>query len=1022
MAPKNSQILTALLAIVGLTAAGILTSCSQAPSQAVDPQEAALAQLRQDSQREPRLHFYDGFPGFAEISISVEGGNPTERARNFLSTYQDLYLQNDPNLNLEVLRQEGDVVVFFQTYKNLRVFAAQITVNLHDDTVYATAGHLLTSEVERQALDILPAITDQDAIAIARAELDLAEAKLIGSPELVVFDPSFVSEAPAVAHLAWQFTLHGEQTIQVLVEAHTGEILFSEPFSLNLIDLDMQDAENEANASADSCYGLSNDPYVGDEGDFNSAYNSDVDAVNAYDQIFKAYYFYLETFDRASYDHDDGQLEVFIHADVPNAQWSPYCELLEFATGFVAYDVMVHELTHGVISETSDLIYSYQSGALNESYADVMGVIADQLDGANNWTMGENFTGGMPPVRNISNPQDMNDYVSSANTLAGDWGGVHTNSVIPSYAAYLIANGGGPFDLAGIGTGKTLRLYYFVMTTLPANASFSMASGITIAVADGFQGFTNEDACQVRNAFATIGLEQGDADCDGNLDGSENDNDSDEVMDWEDNCPLAYNPFQKDKNYDGIGDICQADTDEDGVPEGSGSGFSDDNCPGVYNPDQNDANFNGIGDACEPANTVGFNDDACPGMLDKYDFDDDCVNNAVDNCPFDFNLGQENVDADLDNDGDVCDPDDDSDGLSNDNDNCPFTANALQTNSDEDTAGDACDKCPNQEDVTAWTSGNPALGIEPKPLQPDSDGDGIPNACDGSFIVIDVSWETIAKALKPFKPVDVDIDGNPGELLILPLPACVPEEVVAEAPRLDRNFVLEKLDPNIFPHLVNQEGVGAGKPHFDGGLVSLSVTNPRGGDNYFLQFLLGPDYQPGESGFNFSYNCTEPEDEQPAATSTSTPATATSTPTPLAQTLIAIPNRNANCRLGPSSSFFDIVDTLFMGMEYMPEAQGPDQMWLLFDGPAYEGNCWVFIDSLDLFCNELMVEIADISPCTLPTTQYPPLPTLTPTSTFTPEPTERLPQCSDGIDNDSDGLVDLNDRECLDANDDDEAN
>ncbi|HLE73834.1 MAG TPA: hypothetical protein VI688_06290, partial [Anaerolineales bacterium] len=242
MTSKSSRNPIAVLVILGLTVAGILSSCSQAPSQALDPQEAALALLRQDSQLEPRLHFYSGFPGFAEISISVAGENPVERARNFLNTYQDLYLQNDSNLSLEVLRQEGEVVVFFQTYKTLRVFAAQMAVNLEGDTVFATVGRLLTSEVEQQALDILPAITDQDAIALARAELDLAEAKVIGSPELVVFDPSFVSEAPAVVHLAWQFTLLGEQTIQVLVEAHTGEILFSEPFSLNLIDLDMQDA------------------------------------------------------------------------------------------------------------------------------------------------------------------------------------------------------------------------------------------------------------------------------------------------------------------------------------------------------------------------------------------------------------------------------------------------------------------------------------------------------------------------------------------------------------------------------------------------------------------------------------------------------------------------------------------------------------------------------------------------------------------------------------------------------------
>jgi hypothetical protein len=74
--------------------------------------------------------------------------------------------------------------------------------------------------------------------------------------------------------------------------------------------------------------------------------------------------------------------------------------------------------------------------------------------------------------------------------------------------------------------------------------------------------------------------------------------------------------------------------------------------------------------------------------------DDDCdgVENPNDNCPFDYNPDQD--DLDVDGIGDVCDDDDDDDTIPDAVDNCPEIPNKLQMDQDGDHSGDACDVCP----------------------------------------------------------------------------------------------------------------------------------------------------------------------------------------------------------------------------------------------------------------------------------------------------------------------------------------
>jgi hypothetical protein len=133
------------------------------------------------------------------------------------------------------------------------------------------------------------------------------------------------------------------------------------------------------------------------------------------------------------------------------------------------------------------------------------------------------------------------------------------------------------------------------------------------------------------------------------------DSDSDGVFDIQDNCPNASNPSQAnsdtdapgdacdncptvtgaqtDTDADGLGDICDADDDNDGVLDGA------DNCPLAANPSQADLDDDGVGDACDPHPNscasvpwaVPAGDDDCDGLTTARE--NFLGTNPLDPCP-----------------------------------------------------------------------------------------------------------------------------------------------------------------------------------------------------------------------------------------------------------------------------------------------------------------------------------------------------------------------------------------------------
>ncbi|MFP5251602.1 MAG: protealysin inhibitor emfourin [Actinomycetes bacterium] len=194
----------------------------------------------------------------------------------------------------------------------------------------------------------------------------------------------------------------------------------------------------------------------------------------------------------------------------------------EVFAGFTgAVDVIGHELGHGVISATADLVYRDEPGALNESIADVLGALvkqhslgqradeADWLIGAGVFTeqvqgvalrsMAAPGTAFDDPVLGKDpQPGHMRDLVVTTDDL----GGVHINSGIPNRAFHLAATaiGGHAWEAPG-------RIWMDALTDpLPRTAGFRDFAEATLAAAAARYGDDARETGAVRAAWEAVGV------------------------------------------------------------------------------------------------------------------------------------------------------------------------------------------------------------------------------------------------------------------------------------------------------------------------------------------------------------------------------------------------------------------------------------------------------------------------------------------------------------------------------------
>ncbi|ODG92616.1 MULTISPECIES: M4 family metallopeptidase [Bacillaceae] len=325
---------------------------------------------------------------------------------------------------------------------------------------------------------------------------------------------------------------------------HGASVYGSSPSTLNTVLLNTYDAHRMPETAFILLSGLLG--FTGFEVQTNSSSNFFYDpaAVSAHMNADKINKYYQLSVKRNSLDGKGMSLTSTVHVGSKwnNAAWNGKQMLYGDGDGIVlgslagGLDVTGHEMTHGVISNSANLTYKGESGALNESIADIFGQLAqDYLEYQTiattdpKWEMGETIYTPTKPgdggLRSLSDPGSKR--VSTTYMPSGyypdtyderylgdlDNGGVHINSGINNKAAYLIAKGGtnNGYTIKGLGNATLQQILYRALTLhlTPASNFKDMREALIQSSREMYpdkNGVPSAQTKAVMDAYSSVGI------------------------------------------------------------------------------------------------------------------------------------------------------------------------------------------------------------------------------------------------------------------------------------------------------------------------------------------------------------------------------------------------------------------------------------------------------------------------------------------------------------------------------------
>ncbi len=492
-------------------------------------------------------------PETASVDVTPYPIDDTESHQQAVFVIKEIIADNKHynargNEDFQVKRQWVDSLgqkhtQFEQTIDGIKVYGAGISIHSQSEATslieLAQNGEindLVTSDADHGVTGIL-AVSSEQANALREDTSVGAEQSQLRkqSRETVMSYASAIGDVKGEPELAYVYLPSKDETrlswkIEVAYRNDNGfqsDIQFYDVANFSLLTAhpqvfhakylktyDLNYAEQQKTNRTLKCQGATGNEYCGI-----------TPATRAHKGASTVYDYYKSKFNRDSVDNAGLMLISNVRMGESNGQGADnaywYLGNMWYGAGnnqgdwTADFDIIGHELTHGVTEKTAGLIYKDESGALNEAWSDILGISAEAYKNGTtqpNWSLGGDvIPGGLRQMNDPTKDGSSKDWYPSRYTGTQDQGGVHWNSGIANLAYVLLVDGGkhpramSTVQVPKLGLAQSEKIFYRALNTY-FNASTNF-SGARTGTAKAAQDLYGSDAkLAVETAWCAVGV------------------------------------------------------------------------------------------------------------------------------------------------------------------------------------------------------------------------------------------------------------------------------------------------------------------------------------------------------------------------------------------------------------------------------------------------------------------------------------------------------------------------------------